>query len=125
MSKAQIIEDVKRKVEEVYKNEGVEEIKQRNFDLKNYDEVETYLKNLHIEFSFQCYGEKQPDGCYRLANYYENVKNDYEEATALHKQNCDQNKYERSCYQYAVARATGRGMYRTNESTLELEHLQN
>ncbi len=110
MSQDQIVQEIKKKIAEIEKNEKYEEVKPRNFDLKNADEAKVYLENLHTEFSFQCYGEKQADGCYRLANYLENIKTDCIKATALHKHNCDQNKYERSCYQYANASATARGL---------------
>jgi len=82
----------------------------RSLDWKNYDEVKEYLDNLKIEYSFQCFSEKRPDGCYRLSNFLENVQNKYEEAVELYKMNCDVHKFPRSCYQYAKARLVGRGL---------------
>lgn len=32
------------------------------YDLKNSEEVQEYLKNLHIEYQFGCLNEKKPEG---------------------------------------------------------------
>ncbi len=36
------------------------------YDLKNEEEAREYLKNVNIEYSFQCYEEKSPEGCHLL-----------------------------------------------------------
>jgi hypothetical protein len=110
MSNDKIAAEIRKKLEELKIDDNDKDTSPRNFDLKNYDEAKTYLDNLFIEYSFQCNGEKLPDGCYRLANYLENIRNDFEQATCLHKKNCDETKYERSCFQYAKANINGRGM---------------
>lgn len=32
------------------------------YNLKKEEEVKEYLKNLHIEYQFGCYSEKNPEG---------------------------------------------------------------
>lgn len=70
------------------------------------------MENLYVEYSFQCLDEKLPDGCHRLANFLENIRSQYKEATDLYKKNCDENKYGRSCLTYAKNKTLGRGVYK-------------
>lgn len=81
----------------------------RNLDWKNEEEVKEYLENLYVEYSFQCISEKRADGCHRLANFLENIRAQYTEATDLYKKNCDENKHGPSCLTYAKNRSLGRG----------------
>jgi hypothetical protein len=37
-------------------------------------------------------GEKIPEGCHRLANFLENIRSKYKEATDLYKKTCDEMK---------------------------------
>ncbi len=78
-------------------------------DWRNPDDVKTYLDTLYIEYSFQCKSEKKPDGCHRLANFYENIRAQYKEATDLYKQTCDDYKYPRFCIVYSKNASLGRG----------------
>ena len=64
----------------------------RSIDWRNPDEVKDYLDNLYVEYSFQCLSEKLPDGCHRLANFLENIRSKYHEATDLYKKTCDEMK---------------------------------
>jgi hypothetical protein len=81
----------------------------RNFDLRDPEEAKKYLDNLEIEYTFQCLKEKMPDGCHRLANFMENIRGNYKDATELYKKNCDENKFGRSCFTYSKNRSLGRG----------------
>ena len=85
----------------------------RSVDWKSPEEVKEYLENLYIEYSFQCMKEKKPDGCHRLANYLENIKYQFKEATELYKKNCDEYRYPRSCLTYSKNKYLGRGMMQT------------
>lgn len=53
--------------------------------------------------------ERLPDGCHRLANFLENIRHQYKEATELYKKTCDEMKYGRSCLVYARQKSLGRG----------------
>ncbi len=79
-------------------------------DWRNPEDVKTYLDNLFVEYNFQCMSEKRPDGCHRLANFFENIRAKYKEATAIYKKNCDDYKYARSCSVYAKNCSLGRGI---------------
>jgi TPR repeat protein len=81
----------------------------RSLDWKDESEVKDYLNNLYIEYSFQCLSEKRADGCHRLANFLENIRSQYTEATELYKRNCDDYKYSRSCLIYSKNATLGRG----------------
>jgi hypothetical protein len=81
----------------------------RSLDMRNPEEVKDYLENLYVEYSFQCFKEKQPDGCHRLANFLENIRSEYKNATELYKKNCDEYKYPRSCLTYSKNKSLGRG----------------
>lgn len=81
----------------------------KSLDWKKYEEVEEYLNNLKIEYSYQCFGEKRPDGCYRLANFLENIQNKYNEAVEVYKKSCDEYNYGRGCYHYARMKTYGKG----------------
>lgn len=113
------MEDEKKIVEEIeklvktldpgkIKTNGEE--KARSLLWKSEAEAKVYLDNLLTEYTFQCYGEKRPDGCYRLANYNETITRNYSEAVKIHKRTCDDSNYERSCYHYANACLLGRGL---------------
>ncbi|KAM9832631.1 cytochrome c oxidase assembly factor 7 [Neosynchiropus ocellatus] len=72
-------------------------------------EVKQFLDNLGVEYSFQCYKEKDPEGCQRLADYLEGVKKNYESAAQVLKHNCDNNSHGESCYKLGAYHVTGKG----------------
>ncbi|KAI4828548.1 hypothetical protein JOQ06_005441 [Pogonophryne albipinna] len=78
-----------------------------NFEDEN--EVKEFLDNLGMEYSFQCYKEKDPEGCQRLADYMEGVKKNYESAAQVLKQNCETNGHGESCYKLGAYHVTGKG----------------
>ncbi|XP_026673282.1 cytochrome c oxidase assembly factor 7 homolog [Ceratina calcarata] len=78
------------------------------YNLKNKEELEEYLKNLHIEYQFGCLSEKNPEVCHLLANYHEAVKQDFKEAISVYKKNCDEHNYGKSCTKYGGYRAVGK-----------------
>ncbi|NP_001087293.1 cytochrome c oxidase assembly factor 7A [Xenopus laevis] len=78
-------------------------------DFKNEEEVKDYLDNLGTEYSYQCFKEKQPDGCNRLAEYFENIKKNFESAAGILKINCDQNEHSESFYKLGAYYVTGKG----------------
>ncbi|XP_059196942.1 cytochrome c oxidase assembly factor 7 [Centropristis striata] len=72
-------------------------------------EVKQFLDNLAVEYSFQCYKEKSPEGCQRLADYLEGVKKNYESAAQVLKHNCETYGYGESCYKLGAYHVTGKG----------------
>ena len=71
------------------------------FDLRKPEEVKEYMKNLRIEYQYQCYKEELSDGCHRLADFYEAFKKDLAKARSIYKHTCDTYKYAFSCYKHA------------------------
>ncbi|KAJ6662521.1 hypothetical protein lerEdw1_011657 [Lerista edwardsae] len=78
-------------------------------NFEDEEEVKGYLENLGVEFSFQCYKEKDPDGCHRLADYLEGVKKNFESAAKVLKDNCENNQHSESCYKLGAYYITGKG----------------
>jgi cytochrome c oxidase assembly factor 7 len=68
------------------------------YDLKEEDQVKEYLNRVGVEYRFQCYSEKRPDGCHRLADYLEAFKHDYAKARSVYSMNCTGNHYGKSCF---------------------------
>ncbi|GAU92700.1 hypothetical protein RvY_04748 [Ramazzottius varieornatus] len=77
--------------------------------VKSKEEVEDYLQNIGIEYRFQCYSEKRPDGCHRLGDFMESVARDFEKASIVYQQNCDTNNYAHSCFKFGNYKMLGRG----------------
>ncbi|KAF7244511.1 Cytochrome c oxidase assembly factor 7 [Varanus komodoensis] len=78
-------------------------------NFEDEEEVKEYLENLGVEYSFQCYKEKDPDGCYRLAEYLEAIKKNFEGSAKVLKENCEKNLHNESCYKLGVYCVTGKG----------------
>ncbi|KAJ7986588.1 hypothetical protein DPEC_G00341430 [Dallia pectoralis] len=72
-------------------------------------EVKQYLDNIGVEFSYQCYKEKDPEGCQRLADYIEGVKKNFESTAQVLKHNCEMNKHGESCYKLGAYHIQGKG----------------
>lgn len=48
-------------------------------------------------------------GCYRLVDYLEGIKKNFEEAAKVLKFNCEKNKHGDSCYKLGGYYVTGKG----------------
>ncbi|XP_077573752.1 cytochrome c oxidase assembly factor 7 [Stigmatopora nigra] len=72
-------------------------------------EVQEYLDNLGMEYSYQCYKEKDPEGCQRLADYMEGVKQNFEATAQVLKHNCETYNHAESCYKLGSYHAVGKG----------------
>ncbi|KYN36177.1 hypothetical protein ALC56_09478 [Trachymyrmex septentrionalis] len=79
------------------------------YNLKNEEELKEYLKNLHIEYQFGCFSEKNPEVCHLLGDFYEAVKLNTEKAALLYKTTCDQYNYARSCAKFGDFKVVGKG----------------
>ena len=80
-----------------------------SYDLKNEDEAKEYLEKVGIEYRFQCYHEKLPDGCHRLASFLESINKDFKKAKKVYEFNCTENKHGTSCFKLGLFQMTGKG----------------
>ncbi|XP_048845871.1 cytochrome c oxidase assembly factor 7 [Brienomyrus brachyistius] len=78
-----------------------------NFEDEN--EVKEFLDNLGMEYNYQCYREKSPEGCQRLADYLEGIKKNFEATAQVLKHNCEVNSHSESCYKLGAYHVTGKG----------------
>ncbi|KAK0422841.1 hypothetical protein QR680_007819 [Steinernema hermaphroditum] len=67
-----------------------------------------YVKNIGIEYRFGCYEEKRADSCQLLAEYFEAMEQNAKAAFALFKANCENRKYPKSCFKYAMYLLAGK-----------------
>ncbi|CAN8009898.1 unnamed protein product, partial [Ixodes pacificus] len=79
------------------------------YDFQKEEDVQEYIKNLGIEYRFECFKEKKPDGCHRLADYLEAIKKEFDKALDVYRTNCDDNKYGKSCFKYGNYKLIGKG----------------
>ncbi|XGW10186.1 hypothetical protein V3C99_012013 [Haemonchus contortus] len=81
-------------------------------DLKEMEKIQEerreYVKNLGIEYRYGCYEEKRADSCQLLGEYMEALEQNFKVAYTLFKENCEQRKYPKSCYKYAMYLLNGK-----------------
>ena len=80
-----------------------------SYDLKDEEQAKEYLENIGVEYRFQCYHEKNPEGCHRLGDFLETFEKSLEKARIVYKKNCDDYQYGHSCFKYANYCFVGRG----------------
>lgn len=83
-------------------------------DLKKEDEVKEYINNLGIEYRFGCYQEKNPEVCHLLGDYLEAIKKDYDKASTVYRNNCDEYNFGKSCLKYGNYTLLGKGKDKGN-----------
>ena len=103
-----LIEEIKEKIKDK-KTDASFYDRARSLDWKNPAEVAGYMDNLYVEYSFQCFSERRAESCHRLANFLENIRKQFQDATKLYKTTCDEYKYAHSCITYAKNMTLGRG----------------
>uniref|UniRef100_A0A4W5JYX8 Cytochrome c oxidase assembly factor 7 n=2 Tax=Hucho hucho TaxID=62062 RepID=A0A4W5JYX8_9TELE len=69
----------------------------RLINFEDEKEVKQYLDNIGVEFSYQCYREKDPEGCQRLST------------TQVLKHNCEMNKHGEGFYKLGAYYVQGKG----------------
>ena len=72
--------------------------------------MKEYLDRIGVEYRFQCYHEKRPDGCHRLADYLESFKRDWSRARSVYNMNCQENKYGPSCFKFGNYNLVGKAV---------------
>uniref|UniRef100_A0A1I7XYR4 Sel1 repeat family protein n=1 Tax=Steinernema glaseri TaxID=37863 RepID=A0A1I7XYR4_9BILA len=75
---------------------------------REQDERREYVKNIGIEYRFGCYEEKRADSCQLLAEYFEAMEKNAKAAFTLFKANCENRKYPKSCFKYAMYLLAGK-----------------
>lgn len=89
------------------------------FDLKDENEAKDYLDTLGVEYRFQCYHEKRPDGCHRLGDFLEAFRPDMVKARKVYETNCIENNYGHSCFKAGNYNLIGRGGEKNYKKALE------
>ena len=82
---------------------------QNMFDLRDESQAKEYLDTLGVEYRFQCYKEEKPDGCHRLADFFEAFRQDIPKAKTVYKHNCEQNNFGHSCFKMGNYSMIGKG----------------
>ena len=90
------------------------------FDLKDEEQVKEYLRILGIEYRFQCYHQKLPDGCHRLADYLEAFMFEFKKARTVYQMNCVDNNFGHSCYKYGHYLMLGKGGEKDTKTAHEM-----
>ncbi|XP_067679273.1 cytochrome c oxidase assembly factor 7 homolog [Haliotis asinina] len=100
------------------------------YDFRDEKQAQEYLKTLDIEYRFQCYKEKKPEGCQRLADFLDSIRKDFMTAATVYKANCEDSNYGLSCYKYANYNIMGKGMEKNENEAMkyyskacELDHM--
>ncbi|XP_054164465.1 cytochrome c oxidase assembly factor 7 homolog [Oppia nitens] len=86
---------------------------------KDFTELEQFFKNLGIEYRFNCYFEKNAQGCHLLGEYMSKIQNDLIRSNKVFKDNCNDNKFGRSCTQYGINLLTSRGCPKDLKKSLD------
>ncbi|XP_033103590.1 cytochrome c oxidase assembly factor 7-like [Anneissia japonica] len=79
-------------------------------DFKNESEVKEYIQNLGTEYSYQCYAEKSPEGCYRLGDFFAAVKGDFTKAAEAYKKSCEDYGFAKACNKVGALYMHGKGV---------------
>jgi len=74
----------------------------RNYDLHDPKEMDQYLNDIEMEYSYDCYDQKDVEACYRLGDFAMSVRSNLKAAGPILKKNCDENNHGKSCWQYGV-----------------------
>lgn len=78
-------------------------------DFQDEEQVKSFLENMEVECHYQCYREKDPEGCYRLVDYLEGIQKNFDEAAKVLKFNCEKYGHGDSCYKLGAYYVTGKG----------------
>ncbi|KRX76465.1 Sel1 repeat-containing protein 1 -like protein, partial [Trichinella nativa] len=91
-----------------------------DIDFSNNEEVEKYLKNLYIEYTYSCNVEKRPSGCHLLGDYVEAYCRDFKKAFEIYKENCERTNYARSCFKYGKYLINGKFVPRDDDKAFQV-----
>ncbi|CAD5211913.1 unnamed protein product [Bursaphelenchus okinawaensis] len=78
-----------------------------------------YVKNIGIEYRYGCYEEKKPDTCHVLGEYLEAIDLSFAKAYQIFKDNCEERKFPRSCFKYAMYTLAGKECEASLKNTIE------
>uniref|UniRef100_A0A2C9L702 Cytochrome c oxidase assembly factor 7 homolog n=2 Tax=Biomphalaria glabrata TaxID=6526 RepID=A0A2C9L702_BIOGL len=91
----------------------------RGYDLTSDAGTKEYLRDVEIEYQFQCLDQKEVDGCHRLGEFLENIRKNTTAAAAIYKENCDKGNYARSCLKYGHCLNFGKGVKEDKTAALQ------
>ncbi|OAF63833.1 Beta-lactamase hcp-like protein [Intoshia linei] len=86
------------------------------YDLKKEQDVQLYLKNMEIEYGYQCYEDCKPEGCMRLGTFYMSMLKNYKHAIKAWKKGCYELKNDHSCDSLAKLLVRGIGFTKRQPS---------
>lgn len=89
------------------------------YDLRDEEQVKEYLDNIEVEYTFHCFGEKSPDGCHRIGDYYEAIRPNIQKALQIYRMNCDTHNYGHSCYKLAKHMMIGKDIQSSTEEIFD------
>merc|ERR1712227_984790 len=86
----------------------------RGYDL-NKEDVAEYIKNLEIEYTYQCFEEnlskkEKAEGCHNLGDFMESVRRDDSKARSIYEKNCIENEWGKSCFKLGCFDNLGKGL---------------
>jgi len=86
-------------------------------DFTNEEEVKEYLNNIEIEYMYGCNKERNEDSCYRLGEFLDTIRKNFDGAAKAYKECCDSFRSAPCCYKSGQFHMLGKG--RLSKSTLE------
>ncbi|XP_071952170.1 cytochrome c oxidase assembly factor 7-like [Antedon mediterranea] len=88
-------------------------------DFNNEDEVKEYLQNLGTEYSYQCYSEKTPEGCFRLGDFFAAIKSDFTKAAEAYTLSCEERGFGKGCNKVAALYIHGKGVEKSTDKAFK------
>ncbi|KAM9005738.1 cytochrome c oxidase assembly factor 7 [Sarcophilus harrisii] len=88
---------------------GAAEVMAGLVDFEDEEQVASFLENMEVECHYQCYKEKDPDGCFRLVDFLEGIQKNFDEAAKVLKFTCEDYHHSDSCYKLGAYYVTGKG----------------
>merc|ERR1711997_670932 len=67
-------------------------------DFVDEESMKEYLRKLSLEYRFGCYSEKDGQACELLAEYFDKVEDNQEQAYKINALNCEEREWPLSCY---------------------------
>ncbi|KAI0977797.1 hypothetical protein GJ496_002230 [Pomphorhynchus laevis] len=78
---------------------------------KTEQDVKEYFERILLEYKYRCYEKKEGEGCFNLANYYENINQNFKQAQKLYMHACNELNQNRSCFRAGINSIIGKGEY--------------
>lgn len=76
---------------------GSEYKQNRDYDFTDPDEMQKYMSDIEIEYSYSCYDQKDAEACYRLGEFTRSIRTNPKKAGPIFKTSCDKDNHWHSC----------------------------